>query len=342
MSDDAPNSAPATQPAKPRKKRRLGGCALLVGILVLVALGMGVLQLWGGAGPAKQNLTVMIPDGASLSRAATELEKAGAIGSARQFLVLAKLLGSKDAIKAGEYRVPAHLSQSDILKMMQGGRTLQRFVTIPEGTPSILVYETLMKAPQLTGEIQVPVEGTVLPDSYAYNRGDTRQSVLDRMQKAMANYLAKAWEARKPGIAVNDPRDALTLASIVEKETGKPEERRTVAAVYSNRLRQNMMLQADPTFIYPITKGKPLGRRPLLSEVHAKNAYNTYEKTGLPIGPITNPGRASIDAVLDPATSSALYFVADGTGGHVFADTLEQHNANVQKWYAIRRARGEM
>ncbi|MEP9360882.1 endolytic transglycosylase MltG [Sphingomonas sp. KR3-1] len=303
---------------------------------------MGVLQLWGGAGPARQNLTVMIPEGASLSRAATELEKAGAIGSARQFLVLAKVFGSKDAIKAGEYRVPAHLSQFDILKMMQGGRTLQRFVTIPEGTPSIVVYETLMKAPQLTGEIEVPVEGTVLPDSYAYNRGDTRQGVLDRMQKAMANYLAKAWEARKPGIAVGDPRDALTLASIVEKETGKPEERRTVAAVYGNRLKQNMPLQADPTFIYPITKGKPLGRRPLLSEVHAKNAYNTYEMTGLPAGPITNPGRASIDAVLDPASSSALYFVADGTGGHVFADTLEQHNANVQKWYAIRRARGEM
>jgi UPF0755 protein len=328
--------------SKPRKKRRLGGCALLVALLVLLALGMGVLQLWGGAGPARQNISVLIPEGSSLSRAATELEKAGAIGSARQFLVLAKVLGSKDPIKAGEYRVPARLSQSDILKMMQGGRTLQRFVTIPEGTPSIVVYETLMKAPQLSGEIEVPVEGTVLPDSYAYNRGDTRQSVLDRMQKAMANYLARSWEARKPGIAVSDPRDALTLASIVEKETGKPEERKTVAAVYSNRLRQNMMLQADPTFIYPITKGKPLGRRPLLSEVHAKNAYNTYEMTGLPAGPITNPGRASIDAVLDPASSSALYFVADGTGGHVFADTLEQHNANVQKWYAIRRARGEM
>lgn len=320
----------------------MGGCALLVAILVLVAAGMGVLQLWGGPGPARQNLTVMVPEGATLSRAATELEKAGAIGSARQFLLLARFLGGNDPIKAGEYRVPARLSQSDILKMLQGGRTLQRFVTIPEGTPSIIVYETLMKAPQLTGEIQVPVEGTVLPDSYAYNRGDTRQSVLDRMQKAMANYLVKAWAARKPGIAVSDPRDALILASIVEKETGKPAERRTVAAVYGNRLKQNMPLQADPTFIYPITKGKPLGRRPLLSEVHAKNDYNTYEKTGLPIGPITNPGRASIDAVLDPANSNALYFVADGTGGHVFADTLEQHNANVQKWYAIRRARGEM
>jgi len=182
----------------------------------------------------------------------------------------------------------------------------------------------------------------VLPDSYAYNRGDTRQMVLDRMQKAMVNYLAKAWAARKPGIAVSNPRDALILASIVEKETGKPEERRTVAAVYGNRLKRGMPLQADPTFIYPITKGKPLGRRPLLSEVHAKNDYNTYEMTGLPIGPIANPGRASIDAVLDPAASSALYFVADGTGGHVFADTLEQHNANVQKWYALRKARGEM
>jgi UPF0755 protein len=285
---------------------------------------------------------VLIPQGATLSKAAAELEKAGAIPSARRFVLFAKVLGGSSPIKAGEYRVPARLSQSDILKMMQGGKTLQRFVTIPEGTPSILVYETLMKAPELSGPIEVPVEGTVLPDSYAYNRGDTRQAVLDRMQKAMAAYLAKAWETRKPGIATGSPSQALILASIVEKETGKPDERRTVAAVYGNRLKRGMPLQADPTFIYPITKGKPLGRRPLLSEVHAKNAYNTYEMSGLPVGPIANPGRASIDAVLDPAASTALYFVADGTGGHVFADTLEQHNANVQKWYAIRKARGEM
>jgi UPF0755 protein len=301
-----------------------------------------MLQMWGGAGPARQNVSVLIPPGATLSKAAVELEKAGAITSARRFVLLAKLLGSSNPIKAGEYRVLARLSQSDILKMMQGGKTFQRFVTIPEGTPSILVYETLMKAPELSGPLAAPpVEGTVLPESYAYNRGDTRQAVLDRMQKAMVDYLAKAWAQRKPGVAVTSPRDALILASIVEKETGKPEERRMVAAVYSNRLKRGMPLQADPTFIYPITKGKPLGRRPLLSEVHAKNDYNTYEKTGLPIGPIANPGRASIDAVLDPAASSALYFVADGTGGHVFADTLEQHNANVQKWYAIRHARGE-
>jgi UPF0755 protein len=162
------------------------------------------------------------------------------------------------------------------------------------------------------------------------------------MQQAMVKYLAAAWEKRKPGIAVSTPREALILASIVEKETGKAEERRMVAGVYSNRLKRGMPLQADPTVIYPVTKGKPLGRRILRSELQADNGYNTYARAGLPAGPIANPGRASIDAVLDPEDTQALYFVADGTGGHIFADTLEQHNANVQKWYAIRRARGEM
>ena len=325
-----------------RPRRRAGGCAILVVLLLTAAAILGVLQLWAGTGPSRANMTVLIPEGASLTRAAVELEKAGAIRSGKQFVLLSKILGGGAPIKAGEYRVPAGLSQSDIFKMMQGGQTLQRFIRVPEGTPSIIVYETLMKAPQLSGPVQVPAEGSVLPDSYAYNRGDTRQVVLTRMQKAMNEYLAKAWERRKPGIAVKTPQEALILASIVEKETGKPEERRTVAAVYSNRLRVGMPLQADPTIIYPITRGKPLGRRILQSEVRAVNQYNTYAMTGLPAGPIANPGRESIDAVLDPAQSTALYFVADGTGGHVFADTLEQHNVNVQKWYALRRARGEM
>lgn len=303
---------------------------------------LAVLQLWAGSGPSQANMTVLIPQGATLSRAATELEKAGAIRSARQFVLLSKVFGGGAPIKAGEYRLLARQSQSDILKDLQGGKTLQRKITVAEGVPSILVHEALMKAEGLTGEVAVPAEGSVLPDTYAYNRGETRAAVLARMQKAMTDYLAQAWARRKPGIAVSTPAEALTLASIVEKETSKPEERRTVAAVYSNRLKQNMMLQADPTIIYPITKGKPLGRRILQSEVRAANQYNTYAMTGLPVGPIANPGRESIDAVLDPAQSRALYFVADGTGGHVFADTLEQHNANVQKWYAIRRARGEM
>jgi UPF0755 protein len=257
-------------------------------------------------------------------------------------VLFARLFGGGEGIKAGEYRIPAHLSQSDILKLLQGGRTLQRFVTIPEGWPAVSVHSALMKADGLAGEVKVPVEGTVLPDSYSFQRGDPRQKILDRMQRAMVKYLAAAWTKRKPGIAVETPREALILASIVEKETGKPSERRTVAAVYSNRLKRGMPLQADPTVIYPVTKGLPLGRRILRSELQNDNGYNTYAKAGLPIGPIANPGRASIDAVLDPAQSNALYFVADGTGGHVFADTLDQHNANVQKWYAIRRQRGEM
>lgn len=318
------------------------GCFGLIVILLLGAAAFWAANQWGGPGPAKANVTVEVPAGATMTAAAEAMEKAGAIRSADTFLLMARIFGDGAPIQAGEYRVPAGISQSDILKMMQGGRTLQRFVMVPEGMPSVMVHERLMAAPHLGGKAAVPVEGSVLPDSYAYNRGDTRQMVLDRMQAAMTKYLAAAWAKRKPGIAVSTPEQAIILASIVEKETGKPEERRMVAGVYSNRLKRGMPLQADPTVIYPVTRGKPLGRRILRSELLVKNGYNTYASAGLPVGPIANPGRASIDAVLNPAATNALYFVADGSGGHVFADTLEQHNANVQKWYALRRARGEM
>ncbi len=321
--------------------RRLG-CSGLLAALALVAALFWVVHDWGGAGPARRVVTVTVPRGASFAGASAALERAGAVRSARRFRLWAKLFGSSAAIKAGEYRIPPRLSQSDILKLLQGGRTLQRFVTVPEGLPSVLVQQTLAKAPELSGPAPLPAEGSVLPDTYSYAHGEARAKVAARMTRAMDKYLAAAWAKRKPGIAVATPREALILASIVEKETGKPAERREVAAVYGNRLKRGMMLQADPTIIYPITHGKPLGRRILESEVHARNAYNTYAMTGLPAGPICNPGRASIDAVLDPAPSGALYFVADGTGGHVFATTLEQHNANVKRWYALRRARGEM
>ena len=321
--------------------RKVGCLGLLVGLVALVAAFL-VVQGWGGAGPAPRTLTVQVAEGSSLAGAARALEKAGAIRSAGRFRLLARVFGSGEPIKAGEYRIPAHTSAADILKMLQGGKVLQRLVVVPEGYPSVLVHDALMKADGLTGDVAVPAEGSVLPDSYAFQRGDTRASVVARMQTAMRDYLAAAWAKRKPGIAVTTPAQAVILASIVEKETGKPAERRMVAAVYGNRLKRGMPLQADPTVIYPITKGRPLGRRILRSELQAKNGYNTYADAGLPIGPIANPGRASIDAVLDPQATNALYFVADGTGGHVFADTLAQHNANVQKWYAIRRQRGEM
>lgn len=321
--------------------KRIGCFGLLVALAAVVGL-FTVMQMWGGAGPLPRNTTVVIAPGASLAAAAVQLEQAGAVSSATRFRLLARVLGGGEGIKAGEYRLPAGLSQADILKLLQGGRTLQRFVTVPEGLPAVMVRDVLMKTDGLTGEVEVPAEGSVLPDSYSFQSGDTRQSVLDRMQRAMTQYLGQAWAKRTPATVAKTPREALILAAIVEKETGVEAERRTVAAVYSNRIRAGMPLQADPTVIYPITKGRPLGRRILRSELQAKNGYNTYAEAGLPIGPIANPGRASIDAVLNPAQSQALYFVADGTGGHVFANTLEQHNANVQKWYAIRRARGEM
>lgn len=319
--------------------RKLGCFALLLVLAGGIALFL-VVQSWGGAGPAHKTLSFTVPPGATLATAARDLEKAGAIRSASRFRHLARLFGSDDPIKAGEYRIPARLSQADILKMLQGGKTLQRLVVVPEGWPSVQVQDALRDADGLTGPAPLPPEGSILPDSYAFERGDTRASVVARMSRAMRDYLAAAWVKRKPGIAVTTPAQAIILASIVEKETGKPSERRLVAAVYGNRLKRGMKLQADPTVIYPITHGRPLGRRIRESELRAVNGYNTYASTGLPQGPIANPGRASIDAVLDPADSQALYFVADGSGGHVFATTLAEHNANVAKWRAYRAAHG--
>jgi len=317
------------------------GCILLIVALIAAVYGGWQLRGWWGPGPATRTTTVQIAEGTSLARAATTLEKAGVIRSAAHFRLFARLFGGKDGIKAGEYRFRPRESAAQILAELQGGRTFQRLVTIPEGWPSVMVADLLNKAPELTGPpVAPPAEGSVLPDSYAYSGGDTRAAVLARMQAAMKRYLARAWAQRKPGTPVKTQREALILASIVEKETGKPDERRMVAAVYANRLKQGMPLQADPTVIYPVTKGRPLGRRILLSELRAKNGYNTYAETGLPKGPICNPGRASIDAALNPAASRALYFVADGSGGHVFADTLDQHNANVAKWRAYRAAHG--
>jgi UPF0755 protein len=319
--------------------RKFGCLGLLLAALAVLTLAWTI-RSWGGAGPAPRTLTVQLAPGTSLARAAAQLEKAGAIPSATRFRLFARLFGAGAPIKAGEYRIPAHSSQSDILKMLQGGKVLQRMVVVPEGWPAVLVHDALAEADGLTGPAAVPAEGSVLPDSYAFQRGDTRASVLARMQREMRDYLTEAWKKRKPGLAVTTPQQAIILASIVEKETGKPSERRMVAAVYSNRLKRHMPLQADPTVIYPITKGRPLGRRILQSELRAKNGYNTYASSGLPVGPIANPGRASIDAVLDPASTQALYFVADGSGGHVFANTLAEHNANVVKWRAYRAAHG--
>ena len=322
--------------------RRLG-CIVLAGAAALVLLiGGNFYWGWTASGPAAEEMAVVIPAGSSLAGAARVLEEKGAISSAGAFLNRARVFGSSDPIKAGEFIIPAGASNAQILDILQGSEVIRRMVTVPEGMPSILVHEKLMAQELLTGEVPVPEEGSILPESYSFERGEKRIAVMLRMQKAMQDTIAELWPNRSPDTVVKTPQEAVILAAIVEKETGKASERRMIAGVYSNRIRKGMMLQADPTIIYPITRGKPLGRRIRQSEISAVNDYNTYAMTGLPKGPITNPGRASIEAVLNPARTDALYFVADGTGGHVFASTLADHNRNVEKWFAIRRARGEM
>lgn len=319
---------------------------LIALVLILALVGGGaalwVSRDWWGEGPLQKPASIQVKKGDTLASAARALEKAGAIRSTTGFLRFARRFGSQDPVRAGEFEIPARASGAEILDLLQHGKPVQHLVTIPEGMPSVLVQERLMAEPQLTGTIAVPAEGSILPDSYSFEAGEPRAAVLARMQAAMREALDSAWAARKPTTVVTSKRDALILASIVEKETAVASERPMVAAVYSNRIREGMKLQADPTVIYPITQGKPLGRRIRLSELRAVNGYNTYASAGLPEGPIANPSKAAIEAVLDPAKSPALYFVADGKGGHVFANTLAEHNANVQRFYAIRRSRGEM
>jgi UPF0755 protein len=319
--------------------KRLLGLAVFAAVAGLIAVSL----LWWSGGADKPT-TVTVREGATLTSLCPSLEKKGLIRSnCATYRLFAKVFGASDGIQAGEFDVPAGTSGAALLDILQHGQPVQRLITIPEGMPSILVQEKLAANPNLTGPAPLPAEGSVLPDSYGFEKGETRAAVAARMTAAMTRTLAELWTKREVGTCpVATPEQAIILASIVEKETGKPAERRAVAGVYCNRLKIGMKLDADPTVIYPVTKGKPLGRRILRSELDANTGYNTYRMAGLPAGPIANPGRASIAAVLDPEPNKYLYFVADGTGGHVFAATLAEHNANVKKWFAIRKARGEM
>lgn len=319
------------------------GCALLA-LLVAVAIaaaawfGFG----WYSSGPIEEDVAFIVPSGSTLTSAARKLEEEGHIHSADAFLLRAKIFGGNDPIKAGEFMLPAGASASQILDTFQHGEVIRRMITIPEGMPSVMVHDALMAEPLLTGEVEVPEEGSILPNTYDFERGESRAAVLARMQTAMDEALAELWPTKGPRSVVDTPEEAVILASIVEKETGVPGERGMVAGLYSNRLRIGMRLEADPTIIYPITKGRPLGRRIRRSEIDAVNDYNTYSMDGLPRGPITNPGREAIAAVLNPDETDALFMVADDSGGHAFAETYAEHQANVERWYEIRRQRGEM
>ena len=316
---------------------------LVIAAGVVLAALLGLYLLWWGPGPKRGPHDVIITEGATVGSIARKLEKEGAIpGTARTYYVMARLFGSHDPIQAGEFEIPKGMGGAAILDLLQHGKPVQRLITVTEGMPSIIVSEKLAGNRFLAGATPPIDEGSVLPDSYGYQRGETRASLVTRMQNAMDKTVGELWPKRSTDCPLATPEQAVILASIVEKETGKASERPMIAGVYCNRLRIGMKLDADPTVIYPVTKGKPLGRRILKSELSAENGYNTYRRPGLPEGPISNPGKASIEAVLHPAKTKALYFVADGTGGHVFADTLAEHQANVAKWYAIRRERGQM
>jgi len=312
--------------------------AMALGIAALIVIYL----LWWGGGAARAT-TIMVEEGATLGRLCPGLDRKHLIpGNCITYRAMARLFGSRDPIQAGEFEVPAGTGGGALLDLLQHGRPVQRLITVTEGMPAIIVAEKLAASPYLTGAVPPIAEGSLLPDSYGFERGEARAAVVKRMQAAMSRALNQLWPKRSSDCPVANPYQAVILASIVEKETGKASERPTIAGVYCNRLRIGMKLDADPTVIYPVTKGKPLGRRILKSELNAQNGYNTYRRAGLPDGPIANPGKASIEAVLHPAATKALYFVADGTGGHVFAQTLAEQQANVAKWFALRRARGQM
>ncbi len=315
---------------------------LIVPALLLALVGGNFVYGWHAAGPSEREVTVVVKPGSGIRLVAKQLQIGGVVKSADAFVNRARIFGATSTIKTGEFRIPAAASNADILSILTGGKTVQRMVTVPEGMPSVMVFDRLMANDMLTGTIPVPAEGSILPDSYAFEKGETRAAVVLRMQAAMTQAMAELWPKKSADSVVKTQAEAIILASIVEKETSLKTELSTVAGVYSNRITKGMMLQADPTIIYPLTKGKPLGRRIRQSEISAVNDYNTYSMVGLPKGPIANPSRGAIEAVLNPAKTEALFFVADGKGGHVFANTLEEHNANVEKWYAIRRERGEM
>ncbi len=294
-------------------------------------------------GPLQATKTVVIPRGAGPMTMAKVLQEEGIIDHTRLFRIALMIDPAPKPIKAGEYEVPARTSMRALVELLQSGKVVQRRLTIPEGMTTAEVVELVRKAEALAGEITLDLkEGDLLPETYFYSRDDTRDGLLLRMKEAMDKTLDAAWRKRAPGLPLANRRAALILASIVEKETAIPAERAKVAAVFINRLRRRMKLESDPTTIYGLTDGKaPLNRELTRADLQSNSPYNTYFVTGLPAGPICNPGRASIVAATHPARDRSLYFVADGQGGHAFALTLNEHNRNVARWREIQRERQE-
>ncbi|HEY8268255.1 MAG TPA: endolytic transglycosylase MltG [Xanthobacteraceae bacterium] len=319
----------------------IGNAILTAIVLLIIAGGAGFYfgkQRYETPGPLDRERTVVIPRG-GIRDTADLLRREGVIDQAALFVGAATLL--RVEIKAGEYLFERNASMRDVLDTLVQGQAIQHQVTIAEGLTSEQIVQKLMESEVLTGALrEIPREGTLLPETYKVTRGTTREQVVARMANAQKRILQEVWDRRAPDLPVKSAEELVVLASIVEKETGKADERSRVAGVFVNRLNRRMRLESDPTIVYGLVAGKgTLGRGILQSEKAQATPYNTYVIYGLPPGPIANPGRASLEAAANPSRTRDYYFVADGTGGHVFAETYDQHLKNVARWREVERER---
>jgi UPF0755 protein len=326
----------------------VGNAIITLLVLFLIAGGVTLFlgkQRFDEPGPLTDEMIVNIPPGHGIRDIADLLQRQGVIGpdgtQKAVFVGGVYALRANSKLKHGEYRFAKNSSMHDVVDTIVAGKVVQHITTIPEGLTSEQVIARLMDNDVLTGNIrEIPREGSLMPESYRFVRGATREDVIKRLQEAQQRAVAEIWERRMPGLPIQTPEQLVIVASIIEKETGKPEERTRVAAVFINRLKQRMRLQSDPTIIYGLVGGKgSLGRPISRTDISQPTPYNTYVIDGLPPGPIANPGRASLEAAASPARTRELFFVADGTGGHVFSNTYDQHLKNVARLRGIERER---
>jgi len=333
-------------PPKRRSKRTrhplviVGNAIFTVLVLIAVTVGGGLFvgkQRFDAPGPLAEDKVVNIPRGLGIKEISDILQREGVIDQPWVFMGGVIVLKARGDLKYGEYQFTKHASLADVVDTIIENKVVQHAVTIAEGLTSEQIVARLLENPALSGQIkEIPREGTLLPETYKFTLGMSREQIIQRMQQAHKRVVQEVWEHRMQDIPIKTPEQLVTLASIVEKETGRPDERSRVAAVFINRLKNKMRLQSDPTIIYGLTGGKgALGRPILKSEIEQPTPYNTYVIDGLPPGPIANPGRASLEAAANPARTKELYFVADGTGGHVFSDSYDAHQKNVAKLRGI-------
>lgn len=315
-------------------------------VLVVALVAGSAAFLWGKRelqrpGPLAAQTTVILPQGTGLEAIARQLAEAGVLDRPWLFVLAARLSDAARDLRAGEFAFPAGISAIGAMELLLSGRTVVRRLTVPEGITTSQVLDLVAASEGLVGEVgDVPGEGTLLPETYHFSYGDSRSDMVARMAAAMTSVLRELWDARVGDLPFSTRQEALALASIVEKETALPEERPHIAGVFVNRLRRGMRLQSDPTVVYALTQGAgPLDRPLTHADLDIASPFNTYRVSGLPPSPIANPGRAAIAAVLDPLATDDFYFVANGSGGHVFARTLGEHNRNVARWRRLRAER---